>query len=230
MKRILNQFFQQALEPQGCIVVVGDEIHHLSHVCVEQSKQKKLHVYQVLNDAKHTSIYIECQNAELTTIYVNLVNPVALKSLMQHIRQQAHHIELCIFQPSFKVLKEEDMLSTQQVELQWKNTGLSAVSISQIIIKHMLAQRKGTFIFLGMQNKIISNADLLAQSMFASIRALSQSLSREFHPKGIHIAYCELETWDSQNQPLMKSIHQLCWHIHKQPNSTWSQEVSIRGL
>ncbi|MCH7336387.1 oxidoreductase [Acinetobacter sp. NIPH 2699] len=230
MNNIITQFFRRQSKRQGCIVVIGDDVHHLSQAGIEQSKQKQLHVYQVLHDAKHTSIQIECQRSALTTVYLNLVNPVALKSLMQHIRQQAHHIELCIFQPSFKGLDEEVIFSTQQVELQWQNTGLSAVSISQIIIKHMLAQRQGTFIFLGLQDTALSNADLLAQSMFASIRALSQSLAREFHPKGIHVAYCMLEKWDSQNQPLMKSIDHLCWHIHTQPNSTWSQEVSIGRL
>ena len=29
--------------------------------------------------------------------------------------------------------------------------------------------------------------------MFASIRALAQSLAREFQPKGIHVTYCMVE-------------------------------------
>ncbi|MDN5433402.1 MAG: oxidoreductase, partial [Acinetobacter sp.] len=46
-------------------------------------------------------------------------------------------------------------------------------------------------------------------------------------PKGIHITYCMLESWDSQNIALMDSVKNMCWHLYHQPDSTWSQELSV---
>ncbi|MEG0745095.1 MAG: SDR family NAD(P)-dependent oxidoreductase [Acinetobacter sp.] len=227
MKKIFTRLFQRQSKQQACIVLIGDDIHSLSQVCIEQHKHKAMHVYQVLHDAKQNSVKIECQNSELTLVYLNLINQVALKDLMQHIRQQAHQIELCIFQPSFRPYPQKETDFTQQIEQQWQNTGLSAVSVSQIMIKQMLRQQGGTLIFLGGQPTMAAHVDLLSQSMFAGIRALSQSLAREFHPKGIHIAYCMLPDWDSQNKSLMTSVQNLCWHIYQQPESTWSQELSM---
>ena len=227
MKKIFTRLFQSHLKQQSCIVLFGDDIQALSQVCIEQQKHKAIHVYQVLHDTKQKSVKIESQNSELTFVSLNLINQAALKDLMQHIRWQAHQIELCIFQPSFHPYPQKETDFTQQIEQQWQNTGLSAVSVSQIMIKQMLRQQGGTLIFLGGQPTMAAHVDLLSQSMFAGVRALSQSLAREFHPKGIHIAYCMLPDWDSQNKALMTSVQNLCWHIHQQPESTWSQELSI---
>ena len=38
--------------------------------------------------------------------------------------------------------------------------------------------------------------------MFASIRALAQSLAREFQPKGIHVTYCMVEKWEGKTSTL----------------------------
>lgn len=227
MKKIFTRLFQSHFKQQSCIVLFGDDIQALSQVCIEQHKHKAIHVYQVLHDANQKSVKIESQNSELTFVSLNLINQAALKDLMQHIRQQAHQIELCIFQPSFHPHPQKETGLTQQIEQQWQNTGLSAVSVSQIMIKQMLRQQGGTLIFLGGQPTMAAHIDLLSQSMFAGVRALSQSLAREFHPKGIHIAYCMLPDWDSQNRSLMTSVQNVCWHIHQQPESTWSQELSI---
>ena len=99
--------------------------------------------------------------------------------------------------------------------------------VAQAVIKPMLKQQRGTVIFLGAPFSNSTHYDVLSQSMFAGVRALSQSLAREFHPKGIHVAYCTLEKWDDQDQKLMQSIAQVCWHLHQQPKSTWSQELSL---
>ncbi|MEN4983659.1 SDR family NAD(P)-dependent oxidoreductase [Acinetobacter modestus] len=227
MKKIFTRLFQSHLKQQSCIVLFGDDIQSLSQICIEQHKHKAIHVYQVLHDANQKSVKIESQNSEWTFVSLNLINQAALKDLMQHIRLQAHQIELCIFQPSFLPYPQKEADLTQQIEQQWQNTGLSAVSVSQIMIKQMLRQQGGTLIFLGGQPTMAAHVDLLSQSIFAGIRALSQSLAREFHPKGIHIAYCMLPDWDSQNRSLMTSVQNVCWHIHQQPESTWSQELSM---
>jgi hypothetical protein len=61
----------------------------------------------------------------------------------------------------------------------------------------------------------------------AGMRALSQSLAREFHPQGIHVAYIALTEWQVEDQWLAQQIAQTCLQIHAQPKSTWVQELGI---
>lgn len=42
-----------------------------------------------------------------------------------------------------------EALSLEEIEHSWQTTGLSAVSVSQSVLKPMLKQQRGTVIFLG---------------------------------------------------------------------------------
>jgi len=163
----------------------------------------------------------------VTAVHLNLVNADHLKSLVRYISTQRHTIELCVFQPNFSSSPNIEALSLEEIDHRWQTTGLSAVSVAQAVIKPMLKQQRGTVIFLGAPVSNSNHYDVLSQSMFAGIRALAQSLAREFQPKGIHITYCMVEKWDGQNQHFISSVKQVCQHIYQQPDSAWSQELSL---
>lgn len=101
-----------------------------------------------------------------------------------------------------------------------------ATAVAQILVQQMLGRHEGTIIFLG-AGQLAANNDLLATTaVHAGIRALSQSLAREFHPKGVHISYLALNQWTTQQPEISRAIALTCKHVHAQPNSTWSQELS----
>lgn len=227
MYNLIPPLLRKKSKLQGCIVVIGNETHSLSQLFVDQAHNRAMPVYQVQHDPMQTNLKIEQQDSGLKRVRLNLINPTALKNLVGYIQRTGHSIELCIFQADFSKSLSNSDASAQQVEQLWQNTGLAAVNIAQAIIRQMLIKSQGTLIFLGTQPNLIAENNGLTQSMFASIRALAQSLAREFHPKGIHIAYCMLESWDSQNVVLMDSVKNMCWHLYQQPDSTWSQELSV---
>lgn len=166
-------------------------------------------------------------NDGVTAVHLNLVNADHLKCLLRYISKHGHTIELCVFQPSFSSSPNIEALSLEEIEHSWQTTGLSAVSVAQAVIKPMLKQQRGTVIFLGAPSNHSIHYDVLSQSMFASIRALAQSLAREFQPKGIHVSYCMIEKWEGQNPHFTSSLKQVCQHIYQQPDSAWSQELSL---
>ena len=114
----------------------------------------------------------------MTVVHLNLVNVDHLKCLLRYISTHGHIIELCVFQPSFSSSSNIEALSLEEIEHSWQTTGLSAVSVAQAVIKPMLKQQRGTVIFLGAPFNNSPHYDVLSQSMFASIRALAQSLAR----------------------------------------------------
>ncbi|KAI1422087.1 NAD(P)-binding protein [Xylaria sp. FL1777] len=81
----------------------------------------------------------------------------------------------------------------------------------------------------------------LAAGMFAR-RALTQSLAREFHPQGVHIAHSIIDgiidiprtkghttnggVEDSKLKP--EAIAESYWYLHTQPRSAFTQELDLR--
>ncbi|WP_336170312.1 SDR family NAD(P)-dependent oxidoreductase [Acinetobacter sp. 161(2023)] len=226
---MLKKICQRFQKKQGCVVVAGHDLHLIERdfVILDKNAQFPLHLYQVVHDSAAKKIQVHSINDGVTAIHLNLVNADHLKNLVRYISSQRHTIELCVFQPNFSFSPNIEALSLEEIEHNWQTTGLSAVSVAQAVIKPMLKQQQGTVIFLGALFNNSTHYDVLSQSMFAGIRALAQSLAREFHPKGIHITYCMVEKWDGQNQHFISSVKQVCQHIYQQPDSAWSQELSL---
>lgn len=226
---MLKKIFQRFQKKQGCVVVAGHDLQLIERdfIILDKNGHFPLHIYQVVHDSAVQNMKIHSINDGVTAVHLNLVNADHLKSLVRYISSHGHTIELCVFQPSFSSSSNIEALSLEEIEHSWQTTGLSAVSVAQAVIKPMLKQQQGTLIFLGAPSSQSTQYDVLGQSMFAGIRALSQSLAREFQPKGIHVAYCMVEKWEGQNQHFTSSLKQVCQHIYQQPVSAWSQELSL---
>lgn len=226
---MLKKICQRFQKKQGCVVVAGHNLHLIERdfVILDTNAQFPLHLYQVVHDSAVQKIQVHSINDGVTAVHLNLVNADHLKSLVRYISNQRHTIELCVFQPNFSSSPNIEALSLEEIEHNWQTTGLSAVSVAQAVIKPMLKQQRGTVIFLGAPFNNSTHYDVLSQSMFAGVRALAQSLAREFQPKGIHVSYCMVEKWDEQNQHFISSVKQVCQHIYQQSNSAWSQELSL---
>ncbi|TDM65162.1 oxidoreductase [Acinetobacter sp. KU 011TH] len=226
---MLKKIFQKFQKKQGCVVVAGHDLQLIDRdfVILDKNAHFPLHLYQVIHDSVAQKMKIHSINDGVTAVHLNLVNADHLKCLLYYISKHGHTIELCVFQPSFSSSPNIEALSLEEIEHSWQTTGLSAVSVAQAVIKPMLKQQRGTVIFLGAPSNHSIHYDVLSQSMFASIRALSQSLAREFQPKGIHVSYCMIEKWEGQNQHFSSSLKQICQHIYQQPDSAWSQELSL---
>ncbi|EEU48141.1 uncharacterized protein NECHADRAFT_90417 [Fusarium vanettenii 77-13-4] len=74
-----------------------------------------------------------------------------------------------------------------------------------------------------------------------AMRALNQSLAREFGPQGVHIAHVVIDglidtpaskAWSKTDVPDSKiqpdAIAETYWHLHIQPRSAFTQEMDIR--
>ncbi|MFW2151097.1 SDR family NAD(P)-dependent oxidoreductase [Acinetobacter gyllenbergii] len=222
MSKLLPHWLKAQQKMQGCAVIVGNDVQALSPLF-----SPEIPVYQLQHDVTQTQPQLEVQAQRWIRVRLNLLDASALKKCMQQIQTAGYFVDLCIFQPDFVLPENSHALSAGQLESCWQNTGLTAVSIAQAVIRQMLSKQQGTLIFLGPQQAIQSEQDLFSQSLSASIRALAQSLAREFQPKGIHVVYCALAHWQSANHALMQSLQQTCWHLYQQPKSTWSQELRL---
>jgi len=123
----------------------------------------------------------------------------------------------------------------------WRNTFLTAIHATQYLLPHMLEQKKGCILFSGATAALKGgkNFSAFATAKF-SIRALSQSLAREYHSKGIHITHVILDglmkgtpSVERFNGSDATSIdpHDAAKSfiaLANQPRSTWTQELDLR--
>ncbi|KAA6406712.1 MAG: short chain dehydrogenase reductase family [Lasallia pustulata] len=73
-----------------------------------------------------------------------------------------------------------------------------------------------------------------------ALRALAQSLAREFGPKGVHVAHVVVDgvidiprtrEWVLQGEDAKLSADAIAdayWHLHTQPRTTWTHELDLR--
>ncbi|CAO2202237.1 unnamed protein product [Urochloa humidicola] len=122
-----------------------------------------------------------------------------------------------------------------------------AFHCAQQVIPGMVERGRGTIIFTGSSASVTGFAGYSDQSCgkFA-LRGLSQSLAREFHPAGVHIAHVIIDGVIGERRLPRSSraggagdqaaagadpdaVAQSYWHIHAQDKSAWTQEMDIRS-
>ena len=112
--------------------------------------------------------------------------------------------------------------------------------VAQQAAIRMLPNRHGAILFTGASASVKGYAQSAAFAMgkFA-LRGLAQSMSRELHPKGIHVAHVIIDGGiksERRQEPEGKtasllnptSIAATYLHVIHQPHSAWSAEVELR--
>ena len=204
---------------EDCVVIAGVELDQLS--AAMQLQVGGLPVYQLNHrDGASGSTTGYAQTLDLN-------NADAVAGFFKQLEKAGKHVELLIVQGATPVQLATADIQSSNLQQRWQSTGLTAVAMAQGAIKHMLAKQQGTVIFLGSVYAASHSSGWLADAVVqAGVRALSQSLAREFQPKGIHITYLALTEWSSHGEAAAQAIASTCWHVYRQPQSTWSQELS----
>ena len=114
-------------------------------------------------------------------------------------------------------------------------TCFGAFLVVQEAAKRMLKRKNGSIFFTGATAGIkgFANSSALAMGKFG-LRGLTQSLARELHPKGIHVAHFVIdgaigkEPYGNYQTINPNKIAKTYLQFHHQDNSAWSWEVELR--
>jgi len=116
-----------------------------------------------------------------------------------------------------------------------------AVAMSRALLPKMLARGQGTLIMTGATAATRASAGFaaLASSKFA-LRALAQSLAREFGPNGVHVVHVVVDGLIDEPQTRRRfpdrsgamidadALAATYLSIVRQPPSTWTHELDLR--
>ncbi|APR75670.1 Short-chain dehydrogenase, associated with 2-hydroxychromene-2-carboxylate isomerase family protein [Minicystis rosea] len=133
-------------------------------------------------------------------------------------------------------------LKPEQIEQSWRVSCLGAFLAAREVAPSMIQKGRGTLLFTG------ASAALRGSAGFASfaigkfgLRALCQSLARELHPQGVHVAHVII---DGQiDTPAIRAmmpgratetlldpeaIAETYFQLHRQPPTAWTHELDLR--
>jgi NAD(P)-dependent dehydrogenase (short-subunit alcohol dehydrogenase family) len=168
-------------------------------------------------------------------------------------------IGVLVYNPApgvFGQVKVADV-KTEDFEAQWRIGCLGLLLCSKEVLPSMQAAKKGTILVTGATASLraMEGRAAFASTKFA-VRALTQSMSRELHPQGIHVVHIVVdgivdaprtrawfeapraakiaagETVAPWEEVLMQpaDVAEQYMQLHLQPRSSWSHEFEIRSM
>ena len=137
-------------------------------------------------------------------------------------------------------------VSQARFEGHWREHTLGGFQTAQAVIPAFLERGAGTLIFTGASGSLRGKANFSPfAAAKAGLRALSQSLAREFGPQNIHVAHVIIDggihgerllslapQWFDQRGPdgmlNIDAIADAYYMLHTQHRSAWTLELDLR--
>ncbi len=137
-------------------------------------------------------------------------------------------------------------VSQEQFEQHWREHALGGFLVAQAALPALLKNGGGTLLFTGASGSLRGRANFAPfASGKAALRALAQSIAREFGPQGVHIGHIVIDG-GIEGERLLSRVPQLreqrgpdgllkigaiadaYWVLHHQQRSAWTLELDLR--
>ena len=164
-------------------------------------------------------------------------------AVFTELDRSAGALDVVLYNASARVRGPVAELDPAKVASAINITAYGGFLVAQQAAQRMLKRGAGTIMFTGASASVKGYplSATFAMGKFA-LRGLAQSMARELHPKGVHIAHFVIDggvrneergrseaaadTPDSLLDP--DAIADTYMHVLKQPRSAWSWEVEVR--
>ncbi|MGH7964467.1 MAG: SDR family NAD(P)-dependent oxidoreductase [Candidatus Binatia bacterium] len=133
-------------------------------------------------------------------------------------------------------------ITPEQYESTWRVNAYGAFLSAKAVAPEMIARGRGVMLFTGATAGMKAGPKSVAfgPAKFA-LRGLAQSLARDLGPKGIHVAWINVDGVidipstrgrfpQLQDEDLLKpeAIAETYWHLAHQDRSAWTAELEVR--
>ncbi|HEV2169900.1 MAG TPA: SDR family NAD(P)-dependent oxidoreductase [Candidatus Binatus sp.] len=158
------------------------------------------------------------------------------------IRRELGEPELLFYNAGSGTFGSVTEISPEQYEADWRVNALGAFVAAKEVAPAMIARGRGVMLFTGATAGVKAGAKSVSfgPAKFA-MRGLAQSLARDLGPKGIHVAWINVDgSIDIPGarglKPSLKvsdflkpeAIAETYWHLAHQDPSAWTMELEVR--
>jgi NAD(P)-dependent dehydrogenase (short-subunit alcohol dehydrogenase family) len=129
-------------------------------------------------------------------------------------------------------------ISDALFEQAWRTGCFGGFLVGREAARSMLPRQRGTIIFSGATGSIRGGVGLAAFAVPKfGLRALAQSMAREFGPRGLHVAHVILdgmigEEGRAGSEGVLEpaAIAEAYFQLHRQGRSAWTHEIDLRPV
>lgn len=185
---------------------------------------------------------VEASGARAISVAVDATAPVSVKAAFEQVCSQLGHVDVFVYNAGAFQVAGILELTPEQFETNWKINCFGAFLGAQQVLPAMVERGEGTILLTGATAALKGSARFagLAVGKFG-LRALAQSLAREFGPQGIHVAHIVVDGMintarvrtiapNKEEHTLLnpEAIAEMYWQLHKQDKTAWTLELDLR--
>lgn len=181
-----------------------------------------------------------CAETGATREHCDVSSPAEVAALFDSLDAGGGAPSVVIYNPSARVRGPLIDLDPGEVARTLAITAYGGFLVGQAAARRMLKAKSGTIVFTGASASVKGYAQSapFAMGKFA-LRALAQSMARELHPQGVHVAHVVIDGGiRSAQRPVPadqpdsllapEAIAESYLHLIRQPRSSWSWEIEVR--
>jgi NAD(P)-dependent dehydrogenase (short-subunit alcohol dehydrogenase family) len=152
-------------------------------------------------------------------------------------------LEIAVFNAASAVRAPSLEITVAALEDALRTTTVGGFVFGREAVRRLLPRQRGTLVFTGATASLRGRPPFAAfAASKAALRSISQTLAREFGPRGIHVAHVVIDggidgerlrsrptpVADPEGLLALQDIADVYWHLHVQPRSAWTQELDLR--
>ena len=196
------------------------------------------------SEDKLTKIQADVEKIDVKALSVaaDVTDAESVKAAFEKINSELGAPSVLVYNAGIFKINSILELTPEQFDYCWKVNCFGAFTAAQQVLPAMVEAKSGTIIFTGATASLKGSAKFAALAVGKfGLRALSQSLAREFGPQGIHVAHVIIDglintervhsMFPGKEEHMLlsaDSIAETYWQLHQQNNTAWTLEMDLR--
>lgn len=185
---------------------------------------------------------IRAGGGEALAIPADVGNPAQIAGAFARVRTELGDPEILLYNAGSGTWGNIVEITLEQYETTWRVNALGAFLCAKEVAPSMIARGRGVMLFTGATAGVKAGPRSAAfgPAKFA-MRGLAQSLARDLGPRGIHVAWINVDGAidiprvrarypQIKEEDMLKpdAIAETYWHLAHQDRSAWSMELELR--
>ena len=188
---------------------------------------------------------INAKGGSAEGVRIDVTSAADQDALFQHAAARGE-IAAVLYNAGNNAIIPFEELDAETFESFWRVGCFGGFLTAKRAIPLLTEQGHGSLLFTGASGSMRGKANFAHfAAMKAGLRMLSQSLAREFGPKGVHVAHViidgvidgemvrsrfgeYLDQLGEDGGLSPDAIADAFWYLHQQPRSAWTQELDLR--
>lgn len=189
---------------------------------------------------KSLAAELRATGAQVLEVPADIGDRAQVEAAFTLIREQLGLPEVLLYNAGSGTFGTITDITPEQYEDSWRVNAYGAFLSAKAVVPDLIARGRGVIVFTGATAGVKAGPKSVAfgPAKFA-LRGLTQSLARDLGPKGIHVAWINVDgviDIPGRHYPQLKdedllkpeAIAETYWHIAHQDRSAWTTELEVR--